>query len=54
MTDWDRIPCMCMYCNEARWLKGKKPSGIRRMLVILHRHHWLLKVKEAAAETATV
>lgn len=47
------LKCTCIYCEEARWLKKRKPSGVRRMLVILHRHHRMEKAKEAAATTAT-
>lgn len=44
--------CECEYCNEARWLKVVKPRGVRRMMVILHRHH--MQLKKAAMQLATV
>lgn len=47
------MKCLCIYCEEARWLKGRKPRGVRRMMVILLRHH-LAEKKKAAATTATV
>lgn len=52
MNDVIDSRCYCKYCEEARWLKKRKPHGSRRMLIILRRHH-AREQKKAAAETAT-